>query len=337
MKISWFAVSLTYVGAVVGAGFASGQEVYQFFARYGVDGVVGVCLAGVLFGVLGFLALERGRTGNVGGFGDLYRRVYPPLGVALAEGLTTAFLFIGLGVVASGAAATLVQVAGLPSLLGAVGTIALIVLVVVSGTDGVVRVNAGLIPYLLFMILVIAVLSWSHPAIAPTRASNGSWLLSALLYLSYNIFTGIMVLIGIGRKLRSRRQSAMAAAAAALILSLLAFAEHHTLQTLATIGPLPLVDVAFRVHPGWGALFAISLWIALFTTGIAQAYALREQFGRRILWLVMAAALFGLMRFDELVAVLYPIMGMVAVVLWIPLVYRGPQRGVPGGKRFWLS
>jgi uncharacterized membrane protein YkvI len=332
VKMSWLAVALTYVGAVVGAGFASGQEVYQFFGRFGTLGVAGLAVAGLLFGILGFFALERGRRGHATGFGDLYKQAYPPLVVTLAEGLTTAFLVIGLGVVASGAGATSAQMARLPPLVGAIGTIALVVVVVALGTDWVLKVNVGLIPYLVLLVLATAALSWTHPVVAVAPAPRGSWFFSALLYLSYNIFTGIMVLLGIGRRLRSARQSAMAAGSAALLLSLLALAEHHTLQTLETIGALPLVDVAFRLSPAWGALFGVCLWVALFTTGVAQAYALQQQFGRQSFWLVMATSVFGLIRFQDLVQRLYPIMGMVAVILWIPLVYRGPQRGDPGGK-----
>lgn len=333
MKMSWLSVAFTYVGAVVGAGFASGQEVYQFFGRFGLNGIAGLCLAGCLFGIFGYLALERGRREHTAGFGGLFANVYPPALVHLAEGLTTAFLVIGLGVVASGGAATLRQLAGIPVLAGAAGTTVLVVVVVSLGTGWVLKVNASLIPYLIVMVLAISALNWTHPAVLVHDPSLGrSWILAAFLYLSYNIFTGIMVLLGIGRTLRSSRQSVLAAVAAAVILSLLAFVEHHTLQTLAMIGPLPLVDAAFRLSSAWGALFALCLWIALFTTGVAQAYALREQFGARSLWLVMGTFLFGLIRFDELVQMLYPIMGMVAVVLWIPLVYRGPQRGVPGGK-----
>ncbi len=331
MKVSWLGVALTYVGAVVGAGFASGQEIYQFFGRYGQIGIVGIAVAGSLFGVLGYLALERGRRGRTGGFVSLWASWYPPWLIRVAEGVTTAFLIIGLGVVSSGGGAAINQTAGAPRLLGALMTTVAVVLVVASGTRSVVRVNALLIPYVMVMVLMIGVLNWRHPTVSRPVAPPGQWLMSALLYLSYNIFTGIMVLLGVGRSLTSRRQSGLAAFLGAAVLSLLAFVEHHTLTTLPAIGALPLVDAAARTHQALAILFGLCLWVALFTTGVAEAYALREQYGSPILWLITATFLFGLLSFDRLVQVLYPAMGMVAVLLWIPLVYRGPKRGVPGG------
>ncbi|OTA41527.1 MAG: hypothetical protein A6D92_05935 [Symbiobacterium thermophilum] len=44
-----FRVATTYIGTVVGAGFASGQETLRFFAAYGPAGLAGILLATLLF------------------------------------------------------------------------------------------------------------------------------------------------------------------------------------------------------------------------------------------------------------------------------------------------
>lgn len=330
MKSSWWGVALTYVGAVVGAGFASGQEIYQFFGRYGYDGVAGIVLAGIAFAVLGYLALERGRRDGITRFGELLDAVYPPWLVRLTEGITAAFLLVGLGVVSAGGGAAAAQVAHIPVLAGAALTTAAIGVVVARGVDSVVSANAVLIPYLIGLVVLVAVLTWVHPVRLAPPGGRPGWALSALLYLSYNIFTGIMVLLGIGPSLGSARNSWRAAIMGAGILSGLAILEHHTLLRSGAWGALPMVDIATGIHPTWGVLYSVSLWIALFTTGVAGAYALLAQYGRWILWAVGATFLFGLLGFEHLVASLYPIMGIVAIVLWIPLIYR-PKRTFPGG------
>ncbi|NMP20928.1 transporter [Sulfobacillus harzensis] len=329
MKGRSLGVAFTYVGAVVGAGFASGQEIYQFFGRFGTAGVWGIGIAGALFAWLGYLALESGRRGRAASFGALLESLYPASLVRVAEGVTTAFLVIGLGVVAAGGGAASQQIIGLPVFWGALATSLFIVLVVARGTDSVVRVNVALVPYLVVLVMMVALLTWHQPARLRVGSAHG-WALSALLYLSYNIFTGIMVLIGIGPRLTGRRDSVLAAVGGAVLLSGLALMEHHALSRLHTPGALPMLDLAARVHPVWGTLYGVSLWIALFTTGVAEAYALRTQYGRRVLWLVGATFLFSIWGFQRLVATLYPLMGVVAVVLWIPLVYR-PKQSASGG------
>ena len=46
-------VAATYVGTVVGAGFATGKEIVQFFTQYGELGMVGILVSGLFFIWLG--------------------------------------------------------------------------------------------------------------------------------------------------------------------------------------------------------------------------------------------------------------------------------------------
>ncbi len=50
----------TYIGAVIGSGFASGQEPLQFFASYGYWGILGAILVIVLFAWYGYLFMAAG-------------------------------------------------------------------------------------------------------------------------------------------------------------------------------------------------------------------------------------------------------------------------------------
>src|SRR3546814_10130572 len=56
-----FKISIAFVGVVVGAGFASGQEIMQFFTSFGMVGLVGAVISGALFI---FLALALSTLGQ---------------------------------------------------------------------------------------------------------------------------------------------------------------------------------------------------------------------------------------------------------------------------------
>ena len=49
--------ALAFVGLVVGAGFATGQEVIQYFISFGAIGIVGAVLSGVVMAVSGTLVV----------------------------------------------------------------------------------------------------------------------------------------------------------------------------------------------------------------------------------------------------------------------------------------
>lgn len=41
-------VIFTIIGTVIGAGFASGQEIYSFFNKYNENGLIGLILSNIL-------------------------------------------------------------------------------------------------------------------------------------------------------------------------------------------------------------------------------------------------------------------------------------------------
>ena len=38
-------ITFVIVGTIIGAGFASGQEIYTFFNKYGFEGLIGICIS----------------------------------------------------------------------------------------------------------------------------------------------------------------------------------------------------------------------------------------------------------------------------------------------------
>ena len=65
-------VALMFVGAIMGAGFASGREIWQFFGVFGEKGIVGALLVGILFIFLGTMTayiarkLDTNEMGTIG-------------------------------------------------------------------------------------------------------------------------------------------------------------------------------------------------------------------------------------------------------------------------------
>ena len=56
VKKNWtaaFQIAAVYVGTVVGAGFATGKEIVEFFSRFGFFGFLSILMSGYLLIVLG--------------------------------------------------------------------------------------------------------------------------------------------------------------------------------------------------------------------------------------------------------------------------------------------
>lgn len=313
----WLGVSMTYVGTVIGAGFASGQEIWQFFSRHGPWGTAGIVFAGLCFLGLGYIALEFGRSG-IQDFSALFRRTYGRASVPL-EYITTLLLALGVGVVAVGGGTALHLILNWPE-----WTCSLIVLAGVMGTvllggQAVVRANSIVVPYLLALTLIVGLWPVRQPHQLAPHDPHGWWL-SALLYVSYNLFTAMMALLGLGPLLSNSKESWWASGTAALVLTAMALLEHRVLVTMNHPGSLPMLLRAGSISGTMRTIFGVSLLAAMYTTGIGEAFALATRYGkRRIQWLWLTAVMIG-WPFQTLVASIYPILGVVSVAFWLPLV-----------------
>ena len=46
------------IGTLIGAGFASGQEMYIFFFSYGLEGIAGLFVSNILMGIIIYVSLK---------------------------------------------------------------------------------------------------------------------------------------------------------------------------------------------------------------------------------------------------------------------------------------
>ncbi len=310
-------IALTYVGTVIGAGFASGQEVWQFFSRFGSQGIWGILLAAISFAVVGGLALNKGREG-VDNFGKLLLHAYPRGTARVLEGMTAAFLVTSVIVCTSGGAGTL-RGFGVPTWLGSLVTLALTLVIGYGGAEGLTKLNLIVVPYLTVITVITSLMVHPVPAQSIKEPHSWFWLLSAILYVSYNLFTAIMVLLGAGTWTRSRQEGWFAAIIGAVILAALLYAEHRVLNGLVSVTDLPMVNMALQVHSFLGKLYAVSLWLALWSTGVSIVFAFRQRYGKVMVPVLALTLLLPQWSFGTLVSRLYPVMGSLAVMLWLPL------------------
>lgn len=58
------------IGTIIGAGFASGKEVYIFFSKYGFNGLIGILIAIAIFFVVIWKVLEISKQYNIKNYND---------------------------------------------------------------------------------------------------------------------------------------------------------------------------------------------------------------------------------------------------------------------------
>lgn len=351
----WLAVArvaATYVGTVVGAGFASGQEVLQFFGLYGIGAAWGIGLAGALLGLFGYLVLRLGSQVRARSHRDVLNGLGLPLLAVVLDGLITLFLFGGLAAMAAGAGAVASEQLGLPAFLGSTLLVAGAAATVLFGVQSVVSAISLVVPFLVGSVLFIAVnalatrplfLSWA----APERAFFPAWPLAAVAYGSYNLVLSLSVLGPLGR-VSPARALLPGAVLGAAVLAGSALGIHMTLFTL-TPGTLegaevPMLAAARDLAPAVGTLYALVLLAEIYTTAVGNLFGLVTRLRSRPPgrspddgseggpgdrgWLratagtAILAWLVAQLGFSTLVRNLYSVMGLAGSLLLIALLWR---------------
>lgn len=277
-------VAATFAGTVIGAGFASGQEIAQFFASYGPPGLAGIIIAGALFAWLGGGLLDLGHRLRATDYPQvIYHLCGRHLG-PLLDLVTAAFLFTALAVMLAGAATVLRDYFGVPYLDGLVGAGLVAVLTVMFGVRGIAAANMVVTPLLVLSIITISAYSLSYHDFDITIPQSdygtvvppaSSWLLGSLLYVSYNLVISSTVLVPLGNTLSSRKVRRLGGALGGLTLAFLAgciavVIMIHSPDILDY--EVPILQLASSQSPASSILYALTLLAAMYTTAIASLY-----------------------------------------------------------------
>ncbi len=331
-------VAAAFIGTVVGAGFASGQEILKFFSHFGGPGILGISVSCLLFCAAGSMIMLLGRSLQAVSFAEVVRHVGGArLGPAL-DLLVGLFLFGTLSVMLAGAGAVFAQQWGGPYLAGTFFTLVISELTVLFGIKGIIKVNSIVVPVMLASCLLAALPGVSGQGLLAAltnfvpagQGAAPNWFLSALLYTAYNITLGAAVLAPLGAKIRNRRILLAGGCLGGLGLGISAMAIN-----LAILCHYPdsaqyeIPSLFVAGHLAWYGqiLFSFILWAEIFTTIIGNLYGLAVRVSHYTglnypavtVFLMLAALAISRLGFSGLVGTLYPLFGYLSLVFLVCL------------------
>lgn len=339
-KISTVKIAATYIGTVIGAGFASGQEILQFFGVFGSKGLVGLLIVTIFLIFYGYIVMELGYRIQSPSYIEIVRLSGGRYFGVIADSIISFFLFGSVAAMIAASGALFNQQFGLNSLLGGIIMTAITVITVFVGINGLVNSLSVIVPVLLAVALSTCITSIyfipssadSMPLPSATNNLIGNWLWSAILYVSYNIVTAIAVLGPLGKLAKNKKVirngailGGVALGACALVIYL---AVNKNIGNLDGV-ELPMVFIANRISPIVKTVYSIVLLAAIFSTSAGSLYGFAarlfdiEGSKGRIMIPVIAILAFtaGQLGFSNLVRYLYPLEGYLGIILLAGLLY----------------
>src|SRR5690625_1739463 len=336
-------ISMAFVGVLVGAGFASGQEAMQYFVSFGEMGLWGVLVAAALTTITGIAVLQLGSYFQANEHTAVYDRVSGPITSKILDIGTLVTLFSIGFVMFAGAGSNLAQqFNGLPIFVGALIMLVLVLATGLLNVDKVTAVIGAITPVII--ILIVGVTSYTlltsdlNIAAAHEYAVNNvagplpNWWLSAMNYTGLNIMCAVSMAIVIGGNILDNRAVGMGGILGGLTtLLLLAL----LVSSLFFIAPevngtdLPVLALINGINPALGYIMTFAIFGMIFNTAVGMFYAMAKRLTRdkqsRIYSVYVIACLFGFtlsfVGFQSLVANVYPILGYIGILMIVVMSF----------------
>jgi len=316
-------VAFTYIGALVGAGFASGQESLQFFTVFGANGIIGAVFSGLLFGLFGLLVIKITSREKMSNYGQLLQYLFGRKASVILEVLLSFFFLLCLVIMLVAGGSLFHQLWDFPFSLGFFLTALVICVTLLVGTEGVLWLNTALIPGLIILSLVIAFFNLSNQELVVAAFSElnlvgENWLLATCLYVSYNFILSAAILSALGHTAKEGGQSGVLLGG--MLFGLMAGVISVSLlnqKSAAIQQEIPMLVLAYNMHPLMGWVYSFVLWIAILSTALSVSFGLLKRLEQLFSWpklililLIFVPTLpFIYFSFPRMVVTIYPLIG----------------------------
>ena len=347
-------LAFTYAGCFLGAGYVSGQELWQFFGSFGNWGYVGFVIAIGLFVMLGIMLIRLTQMTGC----EAVDRLLVPWDIPwlrTAAGLIMAGMLLCTTVImTAGVAALLHQLFAVPAWLGGLAFAAAVVLITLLGISGMIRTFAMLIPLLVGATILFAVIAFCqfdlHNIFRLTNTNTNpltpNWLIAALTFVSYNFLGGIGIMTPVGKLVKQEKTVYAGMILSGLLLTGVAFSVLGSLAIFppATEAELPMVALASQLNPILGGCYGLMMLIAMFCNSLGSLVALttymeqkKPNLMKKKKTVCLASGVFiwagSLIGFGDLVGTVFPFFGYISVVYMVGLTVHFVREKKKGNEK----
>ncbi len=323
-------ISFVYIGLVIGAGFASGREIFEYFNIPSKTSSHGVALATLWFGLISYIIMSLAKSLKAETFEQFIEKVSLKA-APFIKSFMYSFMFCGFFVMLSASGTLFRDTLNIPFGIG-VFVLAVFCFIVFSfDLKGIVAINNILVPFMLIGMTLLCIFSLGSdaPVFSAFETLKSNMLISAMCYVSYNTITAGAVLVPLSAK-QSNKTIIRASVLSTLVLGLLIFIVWFTLNLFFNdilSAEMPLLTLAAFRGDIYKSLYAMVLFMALCTTAISHGFGILSKFRfKKTSDRIIAAALlcliampFAKLGFSTLIANLYSGFGYLGLI-WTGLI-----------------
>lgn len=341
-------VVFVIIGTFIGAGFASGQEIYLFFFSYGINGLIGILISSILMGIVinkTLNIIKQNNIQNYKGFLDIVlckkikkskfqnKKNNKNSSVAKVINLVVnIFTLVTFFIMIAGFGTYFAQEFGIDQIFGS-SILAVITYVILNtNVKGVVKANGIIVPILIILVGTIGILNLKNLPLLQIKNymianNNIGFIIQAILYASYNSILLIPVLITLNKYIKNEKQinkisilSGIIIAIMSILIFLLLTKVDVDIEKLE----MPAVYVVSNMFYILKYLYGFVILGSIFTTAISLGMSFlkntsknKKSYQHIALIVCISSVVVSKIGFSNLVNMLYPIFGYLGLVqIW---------------------
>ncbi len=332
-KLNFVQIIALYVGIIMGAGFASGRECWQYFGVFGKDGYNGIYAVVLVFIVISCMLAYIAMSKNTADLGKLISPFDNKLLINVI-GIVLAAIYYSMIIAMTAAGGSLLnQQFGIHKAVGGIIIAVLVVITVLGDFERVSKVFSLLVPVLFcfgILVITLAIRADFGQSGATTGYDPGSmtptWPIAALVFCSYNAM-GMVTMVGSSAINAKNSKHAFAGAVIGSImlglLTLLLLKAMLTDMAFSCSLDLPMLGFAARISKPLNYVYAIVLYGAVYSTAASTYYGFstklpNNKYKKTIIVLgALVGFVIGLSGFKVIVEYLYSIQGYIGMLFII--------------------
>ena len=338
-QLSAMQLAVSYTGVFLGAGFVSGQELWQFFSCFGPIGLLGFLGTAALFFCVDYALL---RLIMATGEEDMARMLTPGdrPGLRVVVSVMQRLLLFGVCVIMiAGGAVLLSHPLRIPPWMAGLIFTAAVLLVAQFGLHGLVTTFSLVVPAITVCAVLLGIIALFQsgfrfaPATGSVSALIPNWVVGFFTYAAYNLFGTICVLAPMAKHLPDLTTLNRGLWIGNTLLILLAGSIISALAARpdAGLSELPMATLAGRLHPALEGGYDLLMGMGMFSAALSSCNAVINQLSLSREWinarrklmttlLLAGAWLLSLAVFGNLIGVIYPVFGYAGIPFLVFLV-----------------
>ena len=274
-------IILVIMGALIGAGFASGKEIYIFFARFGLNGIIGIFISAIFTGFVIYCCLNIIGNNKICNGIEFANEIKEN---KLLYQILNAFLLILFYIMIAGFSSYFKQEFNINVYITSAILCIILYFILINKIVGIITVSTIILPVLIIIILYIAI-KYNIVNENEKIMSNNLIIcvINAILYSSYNSILLIPILITLEKYVESKKEKIMVSSITSILIIILTMGLYGILvKSNSEISNIEIPVISILDNKIEKYLYSISIEIAIITSAIVAGYGVLDNLNENI-------------------------------------------------------